>query len=92
MKLGIIGLGVGTLAAYGREGDEIVFYEIDPGVVRLASSPSYFSFLADSRAEVKIVLGDGRLALESELKDGIPRGYDTLIVDALRATRFPCTS
>ena len=55
MHVGIMGLGAGTLAAYGREGDRYQFYEIDPDVIRIARDDGYFSYLADSRAAIQIV-------------------------------------
>ena len=83
LSVGVIGLGAGVLAAYGRPGDRFVFYEISPRVVVIARSE--FSFLADSRAATEVVLGDGRLALEREA----PRGYDVLGVDAFSGDSIP---
>ena len=64
LNVGVVGLGVGTLAAYARPGDRYTFYEINPLVVQLAQQE--FSFLRDSRAKIDIVLGDGRMSLEQE--------------------------
>jgi len=83
LRVGIIGLGVGTLAAYGRPGDRYSFYEINPLVARLARSE--FSYLSDSAAQVEIVLGDGRLSLEREPS----RQYDVLAVDAFSGDSIP---
>ena len=83
LKVGIIGLGAGTIAAYGRAGDKYTFYEINPLVVELANHE--FSFLRDSSAETKIVLGDGRLALERQA----PQQYDVLAVDAFSSDAIP---
>jgi hypothetical protein len=83
-KVGVIGLGAGALAAYARKGDEWVFYEIAPTVVRVAQSE--FSFLKQSpAAKTEIVLGDGRLSLEREP----PRNYDVLAIDAFSGDSIP---
>ncbi len=83
-KLGIIGLGAGVVAAYGRAGDEVLFYEISPKVVEIEKRE--FSFLRDSPAKVHpVVMGDGRLSLEREA----PRGYDVLGIDAFSGDSIP---
>jgi hypothetical protein len=82
-NVGIIGMGVGTLAAYARPGDLFRFYELDPDVVRQAQA--HFSFLGDSGATVETVLGDGRLSLERES----PQGYDLLVIDAFSSDAIP---
>ncbi len=87
-RLGVVGLGVGTLAAYGRPGDTIRFYEIDPAVLRIASDSERFTFLSDSEAEIAHVLGDARLALEAEVARSAPR-YDVLVVDAFSSDAIP---
>ena len=89
VRVGVVGLGIGTLAAYGRRGDQIVFYEIDPTVVRLARDAGYFHYLADSGAETEIVLGDARLSLEAELARGTRRAFDVLVVDAFTSDSVP---
>lgn len=82
-KVGIIGLGAGTLAAYGRPGDTYRFYELNPQVLDLAKSQ--FTFLKESQAKVDVVLGDGRLALEREA----PQNYDVLVIDAFSGDSIP---
>jgi spermidine synthase len=82
-KVGIIGLGAGVVASYGRTGDEFVFYEISPRVVDVANTE--FTFLRDTRARTSVVLGDGRLSLERET----PRGYDVLGIDAFAGDSVP---
>ncbi|HEY8607705.1 MAG TPA: fused MFS/spermidine synthase [Noviherbaspirillum sp.] len=82
-RVGVIGLGTGTLAAYGREGDVFRFYEINPQVMAIARDE--FSFLRDSRARVETVLGDARLALEKEA----PQHFDVLAVDAFSGDAIP---
>jgi spermidine synthase len=81
--VGIVGLGAGTLAAYGKPLDEFTFYEIDPLVSRVANSK--FSFLKLSLATVKIVIGDGRLSLEKEP----PQKFDLLVIDAFSGDTIP---
>jgi hypothetical protein len=83
LRVGVVGLGTGTLATYGRKGDHYTFYEINPLVVRLAKTE--FSFLADSQAKVDIVLGDGRLSLEREP----PQAFDVLALDAFTGDSIP---
>jgi len=83
VRVGVIGLGAGTLAAYGRAGDDFRFYEIDPQVADIARRD--FSFLRASAARTSIVLGDGRLRLESETG----RMFDLLVVDAFSGDAIP---
>ncbi len=61
--VGVIGLGAGALAAYGEPGQAFTFYEIDPVVMHLASDPSLFTYLRDSKAAIQLVEGDGRLRI-----------------------------
>ncbi len=82
-KVGVVGLGAGTIAAYGREGDEYRFYEINPIVERVAREE--FSFLGDSPARVDVILGDARLAMESEPD----QAYDILALDAFSSDAIP---
>ena len=88
MSVGVIGLGVGTLAAWSRPGDTFRFYEINPAAERLARE--YFTFLRDAEGEVEVVLGDGRIVLEQELagRTARPR-YDVLIIDAFSGDAVP---
>lgn len=86
-RVGLVGLGAGTLAAYGRPGDTFVFYEINPEVVALTKK--YFTYLNDSRAECDIVLGDARLSLERQLKEKKRQGFDLLILDAFSSDSIP---
>lgn len=83
LKIGTIGLGVGTMASYGREGDVFHFYEIDPNVISVARE--HFSFLNDSPSEISVFEGDARLTLESRL----PQRYDLLAVDAFSSGAIP---
>jgi spermidine synthase len=81
--VGVIGLGAGTLAAYGRAGDHFTFYEINPLVIRIANEQ--FIFLRDSPAQINIELGDARLTLEREE----PQKFDVLAVDAFSGDSIP---
>ncbi|MBI5342936.1 MAG: fused MFS/spermidine synthase [Deltaproteobacteria bacterium] len=81
--VGVVGLGAGTIAAYGKRGDRYRFYEINPLVIRLADTE--FSFLRDSGAEVEVVLGDARLSMESEPR----QEFDLLAVDAFSGDSIP---
>ena len=82
-RIGVVGLGVGTIAAYGYEGDIFRFYEINPEVERLARK--YFTYLDDSLAAVEIVIGDARLSMEREP----PQSYDVLVIDAFSSDAIP---
>ena len=88
-RVGIIGLGAGTLAAYGREGDLFRFYEIDPAVVRIAAKGGLFRFLEFSKAKIETVVGDGRLALVHERARGVEQNFDILILDAFSSDSVP---
>lgn len=83
LRVGVIGLGAGTLAAYGRTGDTYTFYDINPLVVRIAREQ--FTFLQDSPAHIAIVLGDARLSLERRP----PQQFDVLAVDAFSGDSIP---
>jgi hypothetical protein len=90
MRVGVLGLGIGTLAAYGQPGDVYRFYEINPAVVRLAEGwGGFFSYLSESAAAVEIVPGDARLSLEAELDAGGPQGYDVLALDVFSSDAIP---
>ncbi len=90
LRIGVIGLGVGTLAAYGEAGDTLRFYELNPHVSRLAGpSGTTFTFVRDSKAKTEIVPGDARLSLEAELARGEPQRFDVLAVDAFSSDAIP---
>ncbi len=90
LRVGVVGLGVGTLAAWGRAGDAFRFYEINPAVIALAHGPrAAFRYLGDTEAVVEIVAGDARLALERELEETGPHGFDILVVDAFSSDAIP---
>jgi hypothetical protein len=81
--IGVVGLGTGSLAAWGRAGDSLRFYEIDPGIVDVARR--WFTYLADCPAQVDVVLGDARLSLEREP----PQHFDLLVLDAFSSDAIP---
>ncbi len=89
LRAGIVGLGAGTVAAYGQPGDVIRFYEIDPQVVIIAQDRRYFTYLANSSASIDIILGDARLSMERELEENQPQNYDLLAVDAFSGDSIP---
>ncbi len=80
LNVGVLGLGIGTLAAYARPHDRFRFYEISPEVIALANS--HFTFLKDCRGEVAVVSGDGRISLEGERQSGSSGRFDLLVIDA----------
>jgi hypothetical protein len=88
LRAGIVGLGVGTLACYGRSGDTYRFFEINPQVVEIATDTRFFSFLSDSEAMIEIVLGDARKQLEQEKTAGSEK-YDVLVIDAYSGDSVP---
>ena len=82
-RIGLVGLGVGTLTAFARAGDRMRIYEINPEVRRLAES--YFTYLKDSPAEIEIVMGDARLSMERDS----PQEFDILLLDAFSGDAIP---
>ncbi|NBS57865.1 MAG: hypothetical protein EBS65_12615 [Betaproteobacteria bacterium] len=83
IRVGVIGLGTGTLAGYGRKGDFYKFYDINPAVVTIARSD--FKYLGDSEAKIEVALGDARLTLERDA----PEKFDVLAVDAFSSDSIP---
>ncbi|HNM37760.1 MAG TPA: fused MFS/spermidine synthase, partial [Anaerolineales bacterium] len=90
MNVGVLGLGIGTVATYGMPGDNYRFYEINPVVVRLAEGEGdYFSFLSDSQAKVTVIEGDARISLEKELADEAILPFDVLVLDTFSSDSIP---
>lgn len=87
LRLGIIGLGAGMAAGLGRPGDSISYYELNPAVHDLATRR--FTLLRDSKAQIDVSIGDGRLALERELQTRGSRQFDVLVLDAFRGAAPP---
>jgi spermidine synthase len=89
-RIGVVGLGVGTLAAYGRAGDVVRFYEINPDVIALSKGKDpRFTYLSDTPARVEVVEGDARLSLERERTRGEPQRFDVLVLDAFTSDAIP---
>ena len=82
-NIGVVGLGVGTIAAYGQPGDRIRFYEINPAVTPIAQN--LFTYLRESAAQVTIVEGDARSSLSREQ----PQNFDVLVIDAFSGDAIP---
>ena len=82
-KIGVIGLGTGTVAAYGKPGDVIHYYEINPLVVDIAKTD--FTYLKNCKGSVEIALGDARLSMEKEAI----QNFDVLAVDAFTGDAIP---
>lgn len=82
-NIGVVGLGVGTIAAYGKPGDRIRFYEINPAVAPIAHN--LFTYIRDSAAQVDIVEGDARASLVQEP----PQNFDVLVIDAFSGDAIP---
>jgi hypothetical protein len=87
INAGFVGLGAGTLAAYGNKNDEYVFYELNPAVITAAKT--YFSYLDDSSANIDLVLGDGRVSLQRQLDNAGSKQFDTLVIDAFSGDSIP---
>ena len=83
--IALVGLGVGTLASYGEPGQTMTFFEIDPVVKEIATNPKYFTYIADSKAAVNVVLGDARLTIADQ-----PDGrYGLIVLDAFSSDAIP---
>jgi hypothetical protein len=87
LNVGIVGLGAGTLSAYGRATDRYRYYELNPAVAIVANQ--FFSFIEDSDAEIDVVIGDARVSMEQELQQSGSRNYDVLIIDAFISDAIP---
>jgi spermidine synthase len=87
-RVAVVGLGAGAMASYARPFETWTYYEIDPIVVRIATDPTYFTFLADAfegTSRLRIVLGDARIRLEEE-PDG---SCELLVIDAFSSDAIP---
>ena len=88
LRVGVVGLGTATIAAWGRAGDRFRFFEINPNAVRFGRE--YFGFFSSSRASVDVVIGDARLSIEREVADPANRHtYDVLAIDAFSGDAVP---
>ena len=84
-RVGIVGLGAGTVACYSRPGQDWRFYEIDPAVEKIARNPKYFTFLSGCAPRVPVLIGDARVVLEREPAAGL----DVLVIDAFSSDAVP---
>jgi SAM-dependent methyltransferase len=84
-RVALVGLGVGSLAAYGAPGERYTFYEIDPVVERIARDTRYFTFVRDSRARIDVVIGDARL----RLREAPEEAYGLIVLDAFSSDAIP---
>ena len=84
-KIGVIGLGIGSLSCYQKDGRHYDYFEIDPHVVKIAKNPEYFTYLSDCGSPYNIILGDGRLTM-AEQPD---HHYDMIILDAFSSDNIP---
>ena len=83
-RVALVGLGVGSLAAYGEPGQRLDYFEIDPVVTKIAKDSRYFTFLRDSKADVEVTLGDARLTLSRAAP-----GYGLVVLDAFSSDSIP---
>ena len=83
-RVAVLGLGIGTLAAYSLPQQQWTFYEIDPLVADIAQNPDYFTFLQDAKAPFSVILGDGRLQLAKAAHN-----YDLIIMDDFTSDAIP---
>ena len=89
ISVGVVGLGIGTIASYLKSRDRMVYYEIDPAVIRVAEDAKLFTFLSGSRGRVETRLGDARLLLDQEQSKSGSQRYDMLIIDAFSSDAIP---
>jgi hypothetical protein len=92
IRMAVIGLGTGTLAAYARPGDRVTFYEIDRLVRDVAFDPRYFTYTADARdraASLRMELGDARIRMEAVRRERPEERYDVILVDAFTSDAIP---
>jgi hypothetical protein len=83
--IGAVGLGVGSIAAYGKPGQNITFYEINPMVISIARNSKLFTYISDCQAQVDIIEGDARLSLSK----GPVHQFDLLLIDAFSSDSIP---
>jgi len=87
IKVGVLGLGIGSMLSWTEPGDEFVFYEINPRVEEIARE--WFTFLPTYEDQCEVVIGDGRIMLEKETRRGVNREFDVLAVDAFSSDSIP---
>lgn len=90
LRIGVVGLGTGTLAAYGRRQDFFRFFEIDPAIEKISYGPgATFTYLNKTAAKADVVLGDARVSLEREAAAGDLQKFDVLVLDAFSSDSVP---
>jgi hypothetical protein len=87
VRVGVVGLGTGTLAAYGAAGEYFRFYDINPEVKSVATT--YFTYLSESEAKTDVVIGDARIVMERELAANQSQQFDVLAIDAFSSDAIP---
>jgi hypothetical protein len=87
LRIGVVGLGTGTMAAYGEQGEYFRFYDINPDVLKL--SDTIFTYLKDSKAKTEVVIGDARIVMERELANNQSQQFDVLAIDAFSSDAIP---
>ena len=87
LRVGVVGLGTGTIAAYGEKGDTFRFYDINPDVAAL--SGKFFTYLQDTPAKTEVVIGDARIVMEREIAAGQNQNFDVLAIDAFSSDAIP---
>jgi hypothetical protein len=89
IRLGVVGLGAGTMSAHTRAGDAIVYYEINPDCVEMAYNKFFFLTDAPASDRTEVYTGDGRILLERQLLEGKPQQFDVLVIDAFSGASIP---
>ena len=92
LRIGCIGLGAGTMAAYVDRDDAIRFYDINPAVIEISTSGKWFTYFTDAKERggaCDVVLGDARLSLERQYNEGHPQHFDVLVLDAFSGDAIP---
>lgn len=87
LKIGAVGLGIGTISVYAREKDRVRFYEINPQVASIARD--YFTYLTQGPSTIDVVLGDARISMNNELRESGSQQYDLLVLDAFSGDSIP---
>ena len=84
-KIGVLGLGVGVMTCFKKDGRNFDYFEIDPQVVEIAENPEYFTFLSECDSPYTVTLGDGRLTMAEKPDDH----YDVIMLDAFSSDNIP---
>lgn len=87
LRFGVVGLGAGGIAGYGQKDDYLCFYEINPKVIELCNR--HFIYLRETTATCEVILGDARLSMARQLREGSPGRFDLLALDAFSGDSIP---